>query len=726
MNDVSAQFRPILPAPGRASKPSSDDVPDDYGLSPSPVANQPKLPKRIRSVAQACQICRQMKAKCDGGRPRCSYCIDRDRPCGYEGEAGQSRQAAMRARLAAFESVFASLRTADPAKTTRLLQRLRNSDDPLVVLREETGDSPSSESNTWTPSSDLSAPTSADTQQTNFTISPRVSPKLTACAQASNDLDQNSSPRQTVALLLNIENPAIPAPVAINLVFPDFLTTTRAVSDFFDNQASLYHVFSQDEVKSFLDIVFEEPAPRAVSSDDRKLAMSCLAAVVAVGMRFSSRYYDKFTSNAVYCIAKQYFELALSQSPFLAIKIAALLALYNLMSRNSMALIWVNAGLRLSRSCGLCNKTPTDAAIPISDWTRHRKTWRTLVFLSCWLSSAMCTLAGQEIPAERINPAILDYDTAGDIREIVQMESVKVVILTVEILRIYLSNENITIAGFESVTRDLRSWYDKLPHEIHLGSLEQNSTFPLDVLRAAYQLHLLYMGAVLLIYRRIVSLHAFSSSATKRNQEINSNNLETIPISLLQQGITAARTSASICSLLLQDDASARRSWIVLLQAYSAGTVLLHIVAQKQAYDCHPDTWQGDMRRAEACLHVLSHNSAADAEVRELYSRLALLHETLALSPTLSSHNQQRPNPCPGVGRHDHNCHNCCAHESQETVSLLLTLPPHVTAQRTHTARELMAILEQPFHSLQSDTVNQRIAPIATAFDLPQISGLVR
>ncbi|CAK7270627.1 hypothetical protein SEPCBS57363_004198 [Sporothrix epigloea] len=405
MNDVSAPFRTILPAPGRAAKLSGAEVPDDYGFNSSPVSNLPKLPKRIRSVAQACQICRQMKAKCDGGRPRCSHCIDRDRPCGYEGEAGQSRQAAMRARLAAFESVFASLRTADPAKTARLLQRLRTIDDPLSILREENDDSPSSSgSNTSTFSSAFAAATSADTQQKSPTTSPRVSPGLAACGMSSTDDDRNASPRQTVALLLNIESPPIIAPVAINLVFPDFLTTTRAVSEFYDHHGSLYHVFSRNETKSFLDTVFGGPALGAVNSDEKKLAISCLAAIVAVGMRISSRNFDDFTSNAVYCIAKQYFDLSLSRSPFLAIKIAALLAMYNLMSRKSMALIWINAGLRLSRTHSLCNKMPTDTTISMSEWTGHRKSWRTLVFLSCWLSTAMCTLAGQEVGAEKLIP----------------------------------------------------------------------------------------------------------------------------------------------------------------------------------------------------------------------------------------------------------------------------------------------------------------------------------
>ena len=146
------------------------------------------------------------------------------------------------------------------------------------------------------------------------------------------------------------------------------------------------------------------------------------------------------------------------------------------------------------------------------------------------------------------------------------MESAKVSILKVEVLRVHLTFKRITVLSFESVTRDLQSWYDKLPQNIQLRNLEQNNALPPDVLRSAYHLHLLYMGAILLIYRRMVSQygHAVTDTQQAGQQIFLGDGPEAVPISLLQQGIEAARTSASICSLLLQDDAKARRSWVVM------------------------------------------------------------------------------------------------------------------------------------------------------------------
>ncbi|CAK7198377.1 hypothetical protein SEUCBS139899_001038 [Sporothrix eucalyptigena] len=725
--DPTAPFRVILPAPGRAAKLSGDEGPDDSGSNSSPVSNQRKLLKRIRSVAQACQMCRQMKAKCDGGRPRCGHCIDRDRPCGYEGEAGQSRQAAMRARLAAFESVFVSLRSANPAETERLLQRLRTTEDPVAILREESGGSPSSVSNVSTSGPASSAATSANTQYTSPGTSPRASPGPGNGVLSGVERSRNTSPRQSVERLLNNDTQILTAPVVIELVFPDFATTIRAVSQFYENQVALFHVFSEDETKSFHDVVFVGLASAAVNSDEKRAAMSCLAAVAAVGMRTSSRNFDRFTSNAVYDIAKQYFDLVLEKSPFLAIKLAALLAMYNVMSRNSMALIWIGVGLRLCQTYNLGSKAPTNASISVAEWSGYRKAWRTLVFLSCWLSFAMCFITGQEVESEKINPVILDFDNSTDIREVIQMELAKISILKVEILRIHLTFKKITILSFESVTRDLQSWYDKLPHSIHLRSLEKNNTLPPDVLRSAYHLHLLYMGAILLIYRRMASQYGHANIQTSTNQQFLGDGPESVPISLLEQGIEAARTSAAICSLLLQDDSKVRRSWIVILQAYSAGIVLLHAVAQKQVYGCHGDTWKGDMRRAEACLSVLSHNSSAYATTHELHASLAPFYNELSHARTVPMDHGGHGSNGPHYHGYGHANHNSHGHENQETVSLFLTLPTGVPMELTRVPRDLMAMLGQPFHSLQNDTSNRqegRMATDSSNVGLPQISCL--
>ncbi len=109
--------------------------------------------------------------------------------------------------------------------------------------------------------------------------------------------------------------------------------------------------------------------------------------------------------------------------------------------------------------------------------------------------------------------------------------------------------------------RDLQSWYDKLPTGIHLKAL-QAGALPPAVVRSAHDLHLLYLGAILLIYRRIATQHN-TALFHHASQAILDDGTEPVPIDLLRRGADAARLSAMICSVLLQDDASARQCWVV-------------------------------------------------------------------------------------------------------------------------------------------------------------------
>lgn len=114
---LNMSFRPLKPAsPGRGS----DDP------QPSRPSRQHPRSRNRDNVVQACDDCRRTKVKvalyldahaifdaadavfslqCDGKWPKCSNCVERNRPCGYVGGKGQSRAEAYRSRLDALEKL---------------------------------------------------------------------------------------------------------------------------------------------------------------------------------------------------------------------------------------------------------------------------------------------------------------------------------------------------------------------------------------------------------------------------------------------------------------------------------------------------------------------------------------------------------------------------------------------------------------------------------------------
>lgn len=137
--------RPIQPAPGLLRP-----IPPTPEL-PRPIQRAP----RLKAVTQACQTCRRDKAKvkspfnhprpsappltlavyqCNGARPKCGRCVFNSFDCGYKGEAGQSRRAAMKTRLEVLEKLFSDLQTASEQDAERILQRLRSGADNATKI----------------------------------------------------------------------------------------------------------------------------------------------------------------------------------------------------------------------------------------------------------------------------------------------------------------------------------------------------------------------------------------------------------------------------------------------------------------------------------------------------------------------------------------------------------------------------------------------------------------
>lgn len=136
----------------------------------------------------------------------------------------------------------------------------------------------------------------------------------------------------------------------------------------------------------------------------------------------------------------------------------------------------------------------------------------------------------------------------------------KLTLLKAGILRNHLAVEELTTLGLDGVIRELQDWHGQLPDTMQLSSLFRYDWPPL-VRWSIYYLHLLYHGAFMLVYRRIaahcvrlqrtgVGLAAASQDATMLN--------------LVERGITSARDTARIVSLLLGDQGVFRRCWIVM------------------------------------------------------------------------------------------------------------------------------------------------------------------
>lgn len=136
----------------------------------------------------------------------------------------------------------------------------------------------------------------------------------------------------------------------------------------------------------------------------------------------------------------------------------------------------------------------------------------------------------------------------------------KISLLQAGILRNHLAVQELTKLGMDGAIRELQEWHGQLPEAMQLQSLYRTDWPPL-VRWSIYHLHLLYHGAFMLVYRRIA---AHCVRLQRMGGDLATAGQEPTLRSLVEQGITSARDTARIVSLLLGEQGVFKRCWIVM------------------------------------------------------------------------------------------------------------------------------------------------------------------
>jgi hypothetical protein len=138
----------------------------------------------------------------------------------------------------------------------------------------------------------------------------------------------------------------------------------------------------------------------------------------------------------------------------------------------------------------------------------------------------------------------------------------KICLLKAEILRMHLVFTDITTVAMTAIRMDLQHWYQQLPEEMRLDATGQDD-ISLESRRTVLHVHLLYLGTVMLLYRRIAAqvLQQYTTGCIMGRLQTS---LPKTVIELSEESALAARTSARIVKLLHEDDGVFKRCWLVM------------------------------------------------------------------------------------------------------------------------------------------------------------------
>lgn len=137
---------------------------------------------------------------------------------------------------------------------------------------------------------------------------------------------------------------------------------------------------------------------------------------------------------------------------------------------------------------------------------------------------------------------------------------VKIAVLKQNILRIHASVDVLPISSFDAIGHDLKQWYSSLPIEMHLGNLLvlDSSGFTTQVRRVIYFVHLLALGAWILLYRCLIAQISVAPESVPHDRIAE----------YADEAILAAEQSARILGLLQYEIGIYKRCWISMQANY--------------------------------------------------------------------------------------------------------------------------------------------------------------
>jgi hypothetical protein len=147
--------------------------------------------------------------------------------------------------------------------------------------------------------------------------------------------------------------------------------------------------------------------------------------------------------------------------------------------------------------------------------------------------------------------------------KVVQTELTKIAILKANILQMDLAFKDLTILAMESILDDLKGWHSQLPQPMRIENLRNEDISAEERRSIHHHVHLLYLGSIMLLYRRIASQFV-RSYGLESERTLASDRFNDPAFEHANQGLVAAKQSARILHVLLSEDGVFRRCWLVM------------------------------------------------------------------------------------------------------------------------------------------------------------------
>jgi len=138
--------------------------------------------------------------------------------------------------------------------------------------------------------------------------------------------------------------------------------------------------------------------------------------------------------------------------------------------------------------------------------------------------------------------------------DMLQQKMAQITVIKANILRTAACFKVLSSAVLRQMHTDLDLWRSSLPVYMRLEALVQSPTISPDQRRVTFYMHLFYMSALILKARALLATQG----------EIVSCSRDSEAASAILQGVHAARSSARLLGLILDEKAVVKNCWLTM------------------------------------------------------------------------------------------------------------------------------------------------------------------
>ncbi|KAF2458711.1 hypothetical protein BDY21DRAFT_341103 [Lineolata rhizophorae] len=398
----------------------------------------------------------------------------------------------------------------------------------------------------------------------------------------------------------------------------------QRLHNFLESSGALVFVMSHEEVESMLYEIYRQGTPAGTFTFAEVMSLA------AVGGRYGIDSIAEQSKISWCGSALTDVDEAMVKANYLrGMRLLLIVSFFCLLENDLVARHLITAGLQIARQ-----KLPAlEGDLEQKERDNWKKVYRSLMFVDGWLSYTLGYPS--RISWEDTSYACSDSQAIpASIEDAVHWQVSQIGLVCVDIHKTFECTKRVTTDTVLYLSQRLAAWQDDLPPFMQLGNFA-NQTPPGSDLsdsrnRTILKVHMLYLGAVMLLYRNILLLSVeLPGSAVK---EPRSNATLSMPVEAIQkcrvECVFAARQIAQVQKLLHLDVYICHCCWILLYWLSSACSVLLFGISEKLARGDYDGILDEDFSATQICLGILEQCSADPAATKS-FANLSPLHSRL-------------------------------------------------------------------------------------------------